>query len=223
VRIMFFVLRESNNHPLISPEAILQDLPEIAFNYEPTKLNIDNNGHTIQVNYDAGSSIEISGAVYRLLQFHFHAPSEHTINGEHSAIEMHLVHQKSDGALGVVGVMINRGQTNQQFAPLWRELPANAGEEHHLDNTVVQADKLLPVRRKYYTYDGSLTTPPCSEGVRWFVLQSPIEMSESQISTFEDIIKDNNRPVQPLNGREILMHNEKTSAMPLLFSISGGK
>ncbi len=181
-----------------------QDLPEIAFNYEPTKLNMLNNGHTIQVNCDAGSSIEISDSVYRLLQFHFHAPSEHTINGEHSAIEMHLVHQKSDGALGVVGVMINRGQTNEQFAAIWDELPANAGEERHPENTIIQADNLLPDQRKYYTYDGSLTTPPCSEGVRWFVLQLPIEMSASQVSTFENIIKNNNRPVQQLNWREVV-------------------
>ena len=118
---------------------------------------------------------------------------------------MHLVHRKSDGALGVVGVMINRGQTNEQFAAIWDELPANAGEERPPENTIIQADNLLPDQRKYYTYDGSLTTPPCSEGVRWFVLQSPIEMSESQITSFEDIIKDNNRPVQPLNGREILV------------------
>ena len=93
-----------------------QDLPEIAFHYRPTELNIVNNGHTIQVNYAAGSSIEIGGAVYRLLQFHFHAPSEHTVDGKHSALEMHLVHQKSDGALGVVGIMINPGQTNEPFA-----------------------------------------------------------------------------------------------------------
>lgn len=181
-----------------------EDLPEIAFDYRPTNLKLVNNGHTIQVNYAAGSKIEVAGEVYQLLQFHFHAPSEHTINGKHSALEMHLVHQKSDGALGVVGVMINKGQSNQQFAPVWDELPAKAGEERHFENLSINADNLLPDERKYYTYDGSLTTPPCSEGVTWFVLQSPVEMSESQIATFEEIIKDNNRPVQPLNGREIL-------------------
>jgi len=105
----------------------IQDLPEITFHYQPTELNILNNGHTIQVNYDAGSSIEVAGAAYELRQFHFHAPSEHTVNGKHSALEMHLVHQKSNGALGVVGVMINSGQTNQQFTPIWRELPAICG------------------------------------------------------------------------------------------------
>jgi len=183
-----------------------QDLPEIAFHYRPTELNILNNGHTIQVNCDAGSSIEITGAVYRLLQFHFHAPSEHRVDGKHSALEMHLVHQKADGALGVVGVMINTGQTNQQFAPIWDELPAKAGEARHNENTLVNAENLLPEQRTYFRYDGSLTTPPCSEGVAWFVLQSPIEMSESQISTFEKIINDNNRPVQPLKGREILVY-----------------
>ena len=186
-----------------------QDLPEIAFHYRPTNLSIVNNGHTIQVNYTAGSSIEVGGIVYKLLQFHFHAPSEHTINGKHSALEMHLVHQNSDGALAVIGVLIDSGQTNEEFAPIWSELPAKAGEEQHSENTIIQADNLLPDQHKYHTYDGSLTTPPCSEGVRWFVLQSPIEMSESQISTFENIINNNNRPVQSLNGREILAHNYK--------------
>jgi len=183
-----------------------EDLPEIAFDYRPAELSIVNNGHTIQVNYAAGSSIEVAGAAYQLLQFHFHAPSEHTINGKHSALEMHLVHQNADGALAVVGVMINSGQTNQQFAPVWGELPRKADEARRFENLSINADNLLPDERKYYTYDGSLTTPPCSEGVTWFVLQSPIEMSESQITTFEDIIRDNNRPVQSLNGREILVH-----------------
>ena len=183
-----------------------EDLPEIAFHYRPAELSIVNNGHTIQVNYAAGSAIEVAGAAYELPQFHFHAPSEHTIKGKHSALEMHLVHQNADGALAVVGVMIDPGQTNQQFAPVWGELPRKADEARHFENLSINADNLLPDARKYYTYDGSLTTPPCSEGVRWFVLQSPIEMSESQITTFEEIIKDNNRPVQPLNGREILVH-----------------
>ena len=184
--------------PINIAGASTKDLPRIAFHYQPTKLNIINNGHTIQVNYEPGSSMEFAGAVYSLRQFHFHAPSEHTIDGKHSALEMHLVHQKSDGALGVIGVMINSGQTNQQFAPIWYELPLEAGEERYLENTVIHADNLLPEERSYYRYDGSLTTPPCSEGVTWFVLQSPIEMSESQISAFEDIFENNNRPVQRL-------------------------
>lgn len=138
-----------------------------------------------------------------LRQFHFHAPSEHTINGEHSALEMHLVHQRSDGALGVVGVMINGGQANEQFAAIWDKLPTEAHEERHVENTTINAADLLPAERQYYRYDGSLTTPPCSEGVAWFVLRSPIDMSVSQISAFTAVVENNNRPVQPLNNREL--------------------
>ena len=178
-------------------------LADIEFHYRPTNLNIVNNGHAIQVNYGAGSTMEVDGAVYNLRQFHFHAPSEHTINGEHSALEMHLVHQRSDGALGVVGVMINGGQANEQFAAMWDELPTEAHEERHVENTTINAEDLLPAERQYYRYDGSLTTPPCSEGVAWFFLRSPIEMSVSQISAFTAVVENNNRPVQPLNNREL--------------------
>lgn len=173
----------------------------IEFNYQPTNLDIVNNGHTIQVNYGAGSTIEVDGAIYNLLQFHFHAPSEHTINGEHYELEMHLVHQRSDGALGVVGIMIESGGLNEQFAAIWENLPKESHTESHVENTTINAEQLLPTLRHYYRYDGSLTTPPCSEGVAWFVLQSPIELSASQISAFTSVINNNNRPVQPLNTR----------------------
>lgn len=178
-------------------------LSGIKFNYRPTVLDIVNNGHTIQVNYEAGSTMEVEGAVYNLLQFHFHAASEHSINGKHSEMEMHLVHQRSDGALGVVGVMINRGETTERFAAIWAELPVHPKEERHIDDVTIDAASLLPAERTYYRYDGSLTTPPCSEGVAWFVLQSPIEMSDSQISAFTSVISKNNRPVQPLYSRGV--------------------
>ena len=189
-----------------SESTVPAQLPVLRFQYQKERISAVNNGHTIQHKEKRGSFLHVGDRVYALEQFHFHVPSEHTIDGKHSALEMHLVHQKSDGALGVIGVMINSGQTNQQFAPIWHELPLEAGEERHLDeNTVIEADNLLPHKRNYYRYDGSLTTPPCSEGVTWFVLQSPIEMSESQISAFEVIFENNNRPVQSLNGREVLM------------------
>ena len=148
--------------------------------------------------------MEVDGTVFSLRQFHFHTPSEHTINGEHSALEMHLVHQTSDGALGVIGVMIRGGPRNEAFVPIWGALQGTVGEEQYVEDTQVHADYLLPDDRAYYRYDGSLTTPPCTEGVTWFVLQSPIEISGAQIRTFENITRNNIRPVQPLNGRVVI-------------------
>ncbi len=177
-------------------------LGAIAFNYKTSKLDIVNNGHTIQANYDSGSSISMDGKSYNLLQFHFHGPSEHTVDGGHSRMEMHLVHKSKDGALAVVGVMINQGRHNANFDNAWNNLPTHAGD-HKDVGVVMKAVELLPKQKKYTTYSGSLTTPPCSEGVTWLVLNDPIEMSKAQIDAFGAIIEANNRPVQPLNRRSL--------------------
>lgn len=187
------------------------DLPDIIFDYQPTTLHILNNGHTVQFNYDGGSSISISGVAYELQQFHFHAPSEHTLAGAHFAMEMHLVHRDAQGNLAVVGAMIARGAENQSFVAAWESLPADAGEEQHVSEVTVNASSLLPSEWLSYRYEGSLTTPPCTEGVKWFVLTTPIELSEGQISTFENIFRNNNRPVQPLYGREVLVDSSADS------------
>jgi len=163
-----------------------------------------NNGHTIQVNYNEGSSIKVDGMTFELKQFHFHGPSEHTINGQYFELEMHLVHQSADGSLAVVGVLIREGAENPAFAPFSDHLPTKSGEEYSSQDTI-NADDLLPASRLSYRYSGSLTTPPCSEGVKWLVLTTPIEMSGTQIASFKDIIQNNNRPVQPHNGRDIMI------------------
>lgn len=188
----------------------------IAFNYQPTAVNILNNGHTIQVNYDEGSLIEVDGTKYNLLQFHFHGPSEHTVNGQSYDMEMHLVHQNADGGLAVVGVLIKSGSENPAFAPMWDNLPAEEGGPEMVSGASVNASDLLPADRAYYRYNGSLTTPPCSEDVKWFMLSTPAELSEGQIDAFEAIMHDNNRPVQPLNDRSFLLASamEAPEAMP---------
>lgn len=194
-----------NQSPIDITGAATKSLSDIAFNYQPTTLNILNNGHTILVVYDEGSFIGIDGTRrYELRQFHFHAPSEHTLNGKPSAMEMHLVHQSTDGELAVVGVLIENGSHNQAFLPVLYNLPADPSEDHSLNKVMVNANDLLPGERLYYHYDGSLTTPPCTEGVKWFVLTTPIELSESQIDSFKAIFNNNSRPVQPLNNREVL-------------------
>ncbi len=180
-------------------------LPALVFNYRPTALNIHNNGHTIEVTPTAENRIEIDGTGYELLQFHFHAPAEHTMDGKSFDMEMHLVHKSKDGTLAVIGVLIERGDDHAAFNPIWAHLPAAPGEMKHIENVTLNADDLLPGVRRAYRYDGSLTTPPCSEGVKWFVLTTPIELSQAQITAFKAIVHKNNRPVQALNGREILV------------------
>jgi carbonic anhydrase len=190
--------------PIDIANATTEDLADIVFNYSDTTLNILNNGHTIQVNYDEGSSIEVKGTTYDLLQFHFHTPSEHEIDGQPAAGEMHLVHQSDDGSYAVIGVMIQDGTENLAFAPVWDNLPAGAAEVQTISGVSVNAADLLPDTLIYYNYSGSFTTPPCTEGVNWLVLTTPIEMSDEQIAAFSSIIGDNNRPVQPLGDRSIV-------------------
>ena len=180
-------------------------LPAITFNYQSTFLNIHNTGNTIEVVYPEGSWIEVDETKYHLIQFHFHAPSEHTVSGNLYDMEMHLVHESEDGTLAVIGVLIENGRTNTALAPFWHYLPSAPGESTQMKGVILNAANLLPSTKHAYRYIGSLTTPPCSEGVKWFVLTTPIEMSHSQIAAFKAILYGNNRPVQPLNGRELFV------------------
>ena len=190
--------------PIDIVNAAPANLSSIAMNYQPTTLTIRNNGHTIEIAYPQGSWLEVDGVRYQLLQFHFHAPSEHTVAGKSFDMEMHLVHASGDGTLAVVGALIGSGKENTAFNPIWAHLPATPGQAQSIADVNFNADELLPSARQAYRYEGSLTTPPCSEGVKWFVLKSPIEMSEAQIAAFKAIIDNNNRPIQPLNGRELV-------------------
>ena len=193
------------------------ELPTISYEYDPaTGVNIHHNGHTIEVAYPEGSGIYINGTDYQLLQFHFHAPSEHTVDGKPFDMEMHLVHQSEAGNLAVVGLLIENGRHHPAFDPIWASLPATPLETQRIENVFIDVPMMLSPNRQIldeavqtfpstYRYNGSLTTPPCSEGVKWIVLTTPVEMSESQIAAFKAIIHGNNRPVQPLNGRELLL------------------
>ena len=180
-------------------------LPAITFNYQPTSLNIRNTGNTIEVGYQEGSWVEVDGTKFHLLQFHFHAPSEHTVVGNPYDMEMHLVHKSEDGTLAVIGVLIESGRVNAAFDSFWHYLPATPDESKQIKDVLLNASDLLPSTKQTYRYEGSLTTPPCSEDVKWLVLTTPIEMSHSQITAFKTILSGNNRPVQPLNDRELLV------------------
>jgi carbonic anhydrase len=176
----------------------------IAFHYQPSKLNIVNNGHTIQANYDAGSYIERAGKRFDLLQLHFHAPSEHTIDGEPADMVAHLVHKAEDGQLAVVGVLFAEDAANEFITPIWDNMPTHKGKV--ATDITIDANSLLPVERSYYHYAGSLTTPPCSEGVSWNVLENTVTVSADQVAAFKAIFPLSVRPTQAINGRNISKH-----------------
>lgn len=196
----------SAQSPIDIREASALDLVDIEFRYGESANNIFNNGHTIQVNVDEGSAIVYNGITYNLLQFHFHSPSEHTIDGMPAPLEIHFVHQDPhSGALAVVGIMLSEGEDdNEAYAAVFDYLPAQAGEPEAAGEPIALA-ALLPEARAFYTYQGSLTTPPCSEIVRWLLLDSPVALSAQQIAAFTAIYDANARPVQPLGARDLLL------------------
>lgn len=176
----------------------------LTFDYRPTPLRIINNGHTIQVNYEPGSTLTLRSQTYQIVQFHFHAPSEHARNGKLSDMELHIVHQSAAKELVVVGVLLEHGSESAAIEPIWRAIPSETGHEKTIAGTTVNAASLLPSSRSYFEYMGSLTTPPCAEGVRWLVLTTPMQLSQEQITNFRKVIPMNARPVQKLNWRFVL-------------------
>ena len=179
----------------------------IVFHYRPSLLDIINNGHTIQASYQQASFIQIGDRFFDLKQFHFHTPSEHALNGKKFPMELHLVHADANGELAVVGIFIQEGEQNPAFQPIWEHLPAHA-DEHFQLNLQVDVHKFLPADHDTYRYEGSLTTPPCTEGVHWYVMGQPISMSSSQIGKFQRLFENNCRPLQPLYDRKILAVQE---------------
>ncbi len=185
-------------------------LAPIQFDYKPSPLKIINNGHTIRINYAPGSSITVNGKTFPLTQFHFHKPSEEEIAGKKYDMVIHLVHERPDGA-AAVAILVKSGAENPAIQKLWANLPKKEGKETEIEGVAVDAADLLPADRNYYTFDGSLTTPPCGEGVEWFVLTTPVEMSTAQIAAFAKIYPMNARPIEPRNGREIKESEFKSS------------
>ncbi len=162
------------------------------------------NGHTIQINSKTGETLTVGDKTFALVQFHFHAPSEHTVDGEHFPMEMHFVHQADDGALAVVGVFVEEGAANAGIALLWERLSELSETAVPVEIPTAFDDHVFPnVGTGFYHYGGSLTTPPCSEGVQWYVRKTPTQLSNEQIAAFTAIYNHNNRPVQPLNDRTL--------------------
>ncbi len=173
--------------------------PEFHWNHVALERERDN-GHTVQVTTEHAGWIDLDGARYDLAQFHFHHPSEHAIEGERHPLEVHFVHVSATGRLAVIGVMLDEGPENAALAPLWRAF--TAAHDHDVAG-VVTLDALLPEDHSAWRYDGSLTTPPCSEGVSWVVMRTPLQASAEQIEAFAALYRDNARPLQERNGRAL--------------------
>ena len=191
--------------PIDITQGVKTQLPPLNFHYQPTPLEIENNGHSIKINAPAGT-LKIGEDTYSLQQLHFHTPAEEAINGKRAAIVAHLVHQDAQKHLAVVAVMMNEGAENPLIEAAWKVLPKKPGtpQKHP---TQIDVNQLLPQGKEYYTYEGSLTTPPCTEGVKWVVLKEPMTLSAKQLEEFKKIYPHNARPLQPLNDRKVLSSN----------------
>ena len=186
--------------------AVREPLPGPTFRYTAAPVEVANLGHTLQVNYTPGNNTLILGDdTYELLQYHFHTPAEHLLRGEHFPMAAHLVHRSAAGELAVVGVLIREGAENAALRQVWSRLPTTAGEVSRDPSMPITPEALLPRDRTNYRYPGSLTTPPCTEGVRWIVMAEPIEMSRAQIAAVRNVIHTTNRPVQPLGARDLVL------------------
>lgn len=175
----------------------------IQFAYTPSNATVVNNGHTIQVDLQGDNSITVRGSNYRLVQFHFHSPSEEQVNYKRFAMVAHLVHKNDEGQLAVVAVLLEQGTPNPLIDKVWTYMPLDANDRVRMPREILNMNELLPADQRYYQFMGSLTTPPCSEGVLWMVLKQPVQLSKSQFRLFTQLYPNNARPIQPLNGRPV--------------------
>ncbi|MGI9223535.1 MAG: carbonic anhydrase [Woeseiaceae bacterium] len=173
-------------------------------------LDLIDNGHTVQVTNDAPISMGLGGTVYELVQFHFHAPSEHTIDGQHAPLEVHFVHKSAASELAVVGILVEEGEHDAMWDAVVDAFPDKAGGQRHVENLDLDMNDFRPLPQHYYRYEGSLTTPPCSEGVHWIVMAELRQISPQQMAKVVSLLHDNNRPVQPIGNRQIglVWHDE---------------
>jgi carbonic anhydrase len=207
-----------NQSPINLDRPVKAQLEPLTLNYAAGVANIRNhghappagateilnNGHTVQVNYAPGSTIVVGGRAFELKQFHFHSPSENQIDGKQFALEAHLVHADASGNLVVLAVMFDEGAPNAFLEKIWDKMPTNEGGEAKFQ-AGLNVTQMLPANKSYYYFNGSLTTPPCTEGVRWLVMKSPVTVSKAQVERFAKAVgHPNNRPLQPVNARPVL-------------------
>ena len=192
--------------PIDIPDADARkgDLAPILFNYKASPLRIVDDGHTIQMNYAPDSWITVAGKRYQLASIDFHKPGEMKVSGKTYDMSAHLVHKDKDGKVAIVAVLFDQGVENPTIKTLWTYLPLNRGKESVVDGVSVNASGLLPQAKEYYSFAGSLSAPPCTENVAWYVLRTPVHLSTEQIARFTKAYPMNARPVQPVNGRDIV-------------------
>ncbi|HEY0063661.1 MAG TPA: carbonic anhydrase family protein [Telluria sp.] len=192
----------SRQSPIDLRDGMKVDLEQIVFDYKPSAFTVVDNGHTVQVTVGPGNYISLQNRTFELQQFHFHRPSEERINGKGFEMVVHLVHKDADGKLAVVAVLLERGKAQSMIQTVWNNLPLEKNEVV-TPSVVLDVNELLPARRDYFTYMGSLTTPPCSEGVLWMVMKQPVEASPAQMAIFSRLYPLNARPIQANSGRVV--------------------
>ena len=188
----------------IQSDTTLQGPAEpLLFNYMPSRGSVVNNGHTIQVDVEGDNSIVVRNSAFKLLQFHFHTPSEEMVNSKRYAMVAHLVHKNDAGQLAVVAVLLEQGEPNAFIDKVWTYMPLDSNDRVRMPEGLLDLNELLPKDQRYYQFMGSLTTPPCTEGVLWMVLKQPVKISAAQYKLFRQLFPLNARPVQSLNGRPV--------------------
>ena len=194
----------SQQSPIDISHPLKAQLPAIKIAWHDRCETIVNNGHTIELDVVPGSTLSLGDDNFTLLQFHFHHPSEHTIGGKNFPMEVHFVHGNAAGNLAVLGVLMTAGSNNATFNKIVATMPRRAGSPAKADKAI-NPHMLLPSGRDYYRYEGSLTTPPCSEVVHWLLLREPIQVAQTDIDAFAKLYPMNARPVQKMDRRFVLM------------------
>ena len=194
--------------PIDIRQAERAELPPVRFEYKAGPLEyLINNGYTIRVNYHdapgSGNFLIVGDTQYHLTQFHFHRPSEEYVRGKPYAMEVHLMHESADGKVAAVAVLLRAGRANATIQQIWDHMPMTKGREHEIPGVVIDPAGLVPRDTTYFRYVGSLTAPPCTEGVTWMVLRTPVEVGPEQIEAFARLYPHDVRPIQPLNGRAV--------------------
>ena len=196
----------SRQSPIDIRDGMKVELEQISFDYHPSSFNVVDNGHTVQVGVSGGNYITVQNRMFELQQFHFHRPSEERINGKAFEMVVHLVHRDAEGRLAVLALLLERGAPQATIQTVWNNLPLEKLETMQ-PTILLDPAEMLPVRRDYYTYMGSMTEPPCSEGVLWLVMKQPVQASPAQMALFSRLYPLNARPIQPGNGRIIKESN----------------
>ena len=196
----------SRQSPIDIRDGMKVELEQISFDYHPSSFNVVDNGHTVQVGVSGGNYITVQNRMFELQQFHFHRPSEERINGKAFEMVVHLVHRDAEGRLAVLALLLERGAPQATIQTVWNNLPLEKFESMQ-PTILLDPAEMLPARRDYYTYMGSMTSPPCSEGVLWLVMKQPVQASPAQMALFSRLYPLNARPIQPANGRIIKESN----------------